>query len=81
MEPVTQGAVTVGLVVGLVELCKRWVDDSRWYPVIALALAVSLNVAYAIGRGWDPAAAAVNGVIVGLTASGLYSGARAASGA
>ena len=71
------GLAAVPVVVGLVEVCKRWISDDRWYPIIALAFAVIINVAIAYQTAGDYLLAVLLGVVAGLAASGLYSGGKA----
>lgn len=63
----------VPIVIGLTAVAKLYID-SRWAPLIALALGVG-------GAFLVPAATVaitvLSGIVVGLTASGLYSGAKA----
>lgn len=62
----------VPLVIGLTALAKLYVP-SRWAPVIAIGLGLA-------GAFLFPAATMgltiVSGIVVGLTASGLYSGVK-----
>ena len=64
-------SVTVGIVVGLSEVVKRATPiPGKYIPVVNLVLGIALCVFTASG---DLRTAAVEGIIVGLTASGLYS--------
>ena len=71
------GLAAVPVVVGLVEVCKRWIADDRWYPIIALAFGVAINLTIAYQTGTDYLLAGLVGIVVGLAASGLYSGGKA----
>jgi hypothetical protein len=71
------GLAGVPVIVGLVEVGKLWVKDSRWYPLMALACGVSLNVGAALILGRPVPEGVLTGVVAGLAASGLYSGVRA----
>lgn len=71
------GLAGVPVIVGLVEVGKLWVKDSRWYPVMALACGVGLNVAVALILGRPVPEGILTGVVAGLAAGGLYSGVRA----
>jgi hypothetical protein len=68
------------VVVALVELVKRTVPslEARWYPLVALACGVALNLAlaYLLGNRYD--VAVLIGVLASLIASGLWSGTKAA---
>ena len=76
---------SVPLIMGLVEYAKRWVENEKWYPAIAifLGLAINLIIPWALGMSgraeWT--AAGFMGVIVGLSACGLYSSVETARGA
>ncbi len=47
----------------------------RWYPLIAIVLGVAWSSAVALAQGEFDWSAPLVGVVVGLAASGLYSGA------
>lgn len=70
-------AVLVPIVMALVSLVKLY-SDSRWSPLFALAFGIA-------GSFLFPAATIAttifSGLIIGLTASGLYSGAKTIAGA
>jgi hypothetical protein len=67
----------VPLILGLVQLFKPFVTDTRYYPLIALTFGLIINLI----AGWALGAVVVtdwitslfNGIIAGLAASGLYS--------
>ena len=67
----------VPLILGLVQLFKPFVSDTRFYPLLALAFGLAINLV----AGWtlgasvpsDWVTALFNGVIAGMAASGLYS--------
>jgi hypothetical protein len=67
----------VPLILGLVQLFKSFVSDTRYYPLVAMAFGLVINLI----AGWALGATAVtdwitallNGIIAGLAASGLYS--------
>jgi len=60
------------LVIALTQLAKVYVKDAKYYPVISLLLGVVLSVLTG-GVGIDQA---LNGLVIGLTASGLYSSSK-----
>jgi hypothetical protein len=78
------GVVAVPLIVGLVEVAKRSGWPVRWAPPLALSLGVGLRLSYLLAA--DPSTpqsavdALVQGLALGLAASGLYSGTRAIAG-
>jgi hypothetical protein len=67
----------VPLILGLVQLFKSFVSDTRYYPLVAMAfgLAINLIAGWALGAiaVTDWITALLNGIIAGLAASGLYS--------
>lgn len=70
--------VIVALVMALVEALKRKAGlSTRWAPVASLALAGLLNTGNAwLGDG-DLLKGLLDGLLLGLVASGVYSGAKA----
>ena len=67
----------VPLILGLVQIFKPFVSDTRYYPLVAMAfgLAINLIVGWALGATavTDWITALLNSIIAGLAASGLYS--------
>jgi hypothetical protein len=67
----------VPLILGLVQLFKPFIMDTRYYPLVAMAfgLVINLVAGWALGAGVtaDWITALLNGIIAGLAASGLYS--------
>jgi len=76
------GIAGAGVVVALVELVKRLAPglEDRWYPLVALAAGIAVNLAVRPWSGVTIWAAVVTGIVVGLAASGLYSGGKAVVG-
>ena len=68
------GLVGAPFIVGIVEICKKFIPDDRFYPVIALLLGVIWNLGIAVSRQGDILLAVLVGVATGLAAGGLYSG-------
>lgn len=66
------GLAGVPIIIGLVQLMKPFVTDSRFYPLIALGVALALNLGAAFLLDGDPRQAAFAGVVAGLAAAGLY---------
>ena len=64
--------LTVPAIVALTNLAKRTGLPSRWAPVVSVlvGVAVACGDAYSTGAGYLDAVA--RGIILGLTASGLY---------
>jgi hypothetical protein len=67
----------VPLIIGLVQLFKPFITDTRYYPLVALAFGLIINLVagWALGASvaTDWITALFNGIIAGLAASGLYS--------
>ena len=72
----------VPVVIALVEAVKQAVPalDKRWLPLVALALGEAWTVGTALVFGEPVREAVLLGVIVGLSAVGLFSGVRATAG-
>lgn len=64
--------LTVPAIVALTNLAKRTGLPSRWAPLVSVlaGVAVACGDAYSTGSGYLDAAA--RGIVLGLTASGLY---------
>ena len=71
MLEVTTVVVAIGVVVEIIK--RAFKMPTRFAPLLALILGI---VAYSSLNGWDTEVV-FQGVIVGLTASGLYSGGKA----
>ncbi|WP_238569787.1 hypothetical protein [Dehalococcoides mccartyi] len=67
----------VPLILGLVQLFKPFVSDTRYYPLLAVAMGLVINLvaswALGVSAMSDWVAALFNGIIAGMAASGLYS--------
>lgn len=66
------GLAGVPVVIGLVQVAKPFIADSRFYPLLALGLALALNLAAAFVLDGDPRRAVFAGLVAGLAAAGLY---------
>lgn len=77
------GLGSIPIIVALVELIKQMFPslDKRFWPGIAIAWGLLINLALAYILVTDYRIAVVMGIIAGLSASGLYSGGKAAAGA
>lgn len=64
----------VPIILALVETVKRVVDLGRWTPAVALIIGVGASFLFQTG---DLATTVIQGVLLGLTSVGLYSGTRA----
>jgi hypothetical protein len=69
----TQIAISVPVIVGVVEVIKRVGLSSKYAPIVSLILGVG-SAMYFVGITQD---ATLYGLVIGLTASGLYSGGKA----
>jgi len=63
----------IPLILGLVELFKRAGISTRWSPFIAVVLGVLAGIFYI---STDIKEGIIIGLMLGLSASGLYSGAK-----
>lgn len=74
----------IPVIVALVQIAKAFVLDDRFHPLLSLAFGIVWNTTLALAMGAvlpeQIARAALIGVVLGLAASGLYSGGRAALG-
>jgi hypothetical protein len=73
-DTLVTGVAAAPLIAALLQIAKPFVPDSRWWPLIAIALGISWNLlanAAAPDLGWI--AAGLRGVVTGLAASGIYS--------
>jgi hypothetical protein len=70
----------VPVVIALVQAFKGYVRDKRAWPFIAIFLGVLWCVIVRLASSGDIKQAAVEGVIVGLLASGLFSQTKAVRG-
>jgi hypothetical protein len=67
----------IPVIAALVQTLKAFVKDSRWYPIISVAMGVAWNVGAYAGLaatysnvGWTQAS--FQGIAVGLAAAGVY---------
>ncbi|MDO8689655.1 MAG: hypothetical protein Q7R39_06540 [Dehalococcoidia bacterium] len=74
------GLAGIPLIAALVQVAKSWVDEERYYPALAIALGLILNLGIALARGADVPTAVILGVVAGLAASGLYSQGKTLAG-
>ncbi len=71
IEISARGLVLVPVVMALVSLAKYYID-SYWAPLMSLGIGVV--AAYLVGGVTFMDSTAMGGIVVGLMASGLYSG-------
>ncbi|NDI36348.1 hypothetical protein [Chengkuizengella sediminis] len=64
----------VPIIVALVQLAKQIGLSAKYQPVLSLALGVASGIFY-VAPG-DPKQAILVGIVMGLAASGLWSGAK-----
>jgi hypothetical protein len=68
-------AVLIPVINGLIELAKQAGLPNRYAPLLALALGLGAGIG--LRNPGDPMATAIlNGLVIGLSAVGLYSGTR-----
>lgn len=83
MDLTYTGIVLVPFIIGLVELAKRSLGvEAKHAPLVAVGAGVFLSAAMAVSTGEFTPKAAVDAVLLGLalglSAAGLYSGAKQA---
>ena len=65
----------VALIIGLAELCKRVGVNTKYIPLIDLALGIISGVCiYGVSMGYGALKGVVVGIAIGLSACGLFSG-------
>jgi hypothetical protein len=76
----TKSLVAIGgvpLILGIVQLFKPFISDTRFYPLLAVAFGLAINLISGWALGASTASewvgALFNGIIAGMAASGLYS--------
>ncbi len=67
---------SVPIIVGLVSAIKLILKNKRYYPVISMGFGVGLNMLVGYELGKSLIVSFVMGIIAGLTASGLWTGAK-----
>lgn len=67
-------SLLIAAVVGITEAAKRSGMPSKWAPLLSIALGVGASLAFNEG---DMAKLVVDGIILGLSSAGLYSGTKA----
>ncbi|MDD7433659.1 MAG: hypothetical protein SOW48_05700 [Peptoniphilaceae bacterium] len=73
--------ILTAITVGLVEIVKKLMGDSRYVPLVALAVGVALaflGQAYTGAGAWQDSV--LYGLVMGLSAMGLYSGGKSLMG-
>ena len=67
----------VPVILGLIQVFKPFISDTRWYPIVAIVIGLVINVGAAFSIGitnrLDVAIAIIAAITAGLAASGLYS--------
>jgi len=71
MEQLVTVGVLTSVIVALAELWKRLDLNPKWVPIPNIVLGIVGSMVYLYPE--DVAAAVLQGLIIGLTASGLYS--------
>lgn len=63
------------ITVGLVQIVKQFNINKKWYPIIAIFIGIALSFAvlFVIFK-YSISETVISGVIIGLSASGLFSG-------
>jgi len=73
LEWVWWGIPAVPLILGLVELAKRFGFPSRWAGVLAVVLGIAGSLLWMYTQASPLAQAIAQGLVVGLAAAGLWS--------
>ena len=65
-------AICIAIIIAIGQLLKRFGLETKWMPLIAIALGLILNFGGKVvgAANWE---LAVSGIVIGLTAVGLYS--------
>jgi Cu/Ag efflux pump CusA len=71
------GDAAILVAMGVTQLIKPLVPDSRIWPIIALVVAVAWNAAVAVIMVVPIGPLLLQGVLTGLAANGLYAGGKA----
>ncbi|MBS4209453.1 hypothetical protein [Bacillus sp. FJAT-50079] len=66
--------VLIPLIMGIVEMFKKAGVNKKYLPFIALAIGIIIGVVYVAAMDWKQGV--LVGMMLGLSASGLYSGAK-----
>lgn len=66
--------VLIPLIIGIVELLKKTGVHKKLLPLISLALGIGIGVVYVANVDWKQGV--LVGAMLGLSASGLYSGSK-----
>lgn len=74
MDYITYEVALVPLITGLVELAKRFGLSTKYSPILALSLGVFFGIFYTNPN--DIKGGIIIGLMLGLSASGLYSGTK-----
>lgn len=74
MDKTIFGVALVPIIIGISEVAKRVGFPKKYVPVLNLALGVAAGFIYAAPS--NPKEAALVGIALGLSASGLYSGVK-----
>lgn len=68
--------IIIAIIIGLVSVAKKLGLNSKFAPVLALALGVGINLVVKY-LGTETGELVIGGLICGLTSMGLYSGTKA----
>lgn len=67
-------SLVIALIVGIVEAAKRSGMKSSWAPLLSLVLGVMYSLSF--GGSGDYGTSIIQGIIIGLSSAGLYSGTK-----
>lgn len=71
-----EGVGAVIFIVAIIEILKRFSFNTKYSPIVAIVLGIGMSIAYLYVGGTELFEAVVQGFAVGLTAVGLFSGAK-----
>ncbi|PID23256.1 hypothetical protein CSV61_02075 [Sporosarcina sp. P3] len=66
--------VLIPVIVGLVDALKGYGLPKKWWPVVSVLLGVGGGVVYVYPGDW--VSGVLSGLVMGLSAGGLYSGGK-----
>jgi uncharacterized membrane protein YfbV (UPF0208 family) len=69
-----EDTVLIALIMGIAQVIKQFRFPVKFMPLINLVLGVAGSMMWGVGSDWR--AALFNGLMVGVTATGLFSGVK-----
>lgn len=75
MEPTTTG-ISIAVLIAVLELIKRLGFNPKYVPLVAVVIGILANIANTLYGGGVIYDAGMTGLVIGLSAVGLYSGGK-----